>query len=173
MFRWSGISGIVVAGVGISLTMIFGTLYSRGSADLSVQDDQPIRFSHQRHAGQLGIDCLYCHRFAGKSPVAGIPSVSLCMTCHSSLSTEQPETRVLATFWKEQRPIPWIRLQRLPDHVYFTHEMHLLANLTCTDCHGEVDRMPFTPRAPSFEMGWCLTCHKQRKASIDCLTCHK
>jgi hypothetical protein len=162
-----------MAGVGIALTLILGTLYSRGSADLTVQDDQPLPFSHQRHSGEFEIDCQFCHRFPSKSSVAGIPPVSICMTCHQSLSTQDPEAHLVTTFWEQQRPIPWIRLQRLPDHVYFTHEMHLLAQITCTDCHGQVERMPHTPRAPSYEMGWCLTCHKQFKASLDCLVCHK
>ena len=79
----------------------------------------------------------------------------------------------LLAYAREERPIPWVRLQRLPDHVYFTHERHLKTGVQCVDCHGKVDGMRGTPRAASFEMGWCLTCHRQREASQDCWTCHK
>lgn len=159
------LTGLVAIGI--------GTLYSSGSSDSSSQDLQPVPFSHARHAGELKIDCLYCHRYAEQSRVAGIPSMHACLTCHGSIERRNRSTDQLLTYWREQQPIPWIRLQRLPDHVYFTHERHLKSGLQCADCHGRVDTMRGTPRAASYEMGWCLTCHQQRKASEDCWTCHK
>lgn len=153
--------------------MGIGLFYSLSSADLAVQDRQPVPFSHRLHAGTLEIACQFCHRHAKYSPVAGVPSLALCQTCHQSLPQTTPGMKVLQTYWEQKRAIPWIRLQRLPDHVYFTHEMHLFAGLTCTSCHGNVARMTGTPRAPTYEMGWCLTCHEQRGASHDCWTCHK
>ncbi|CUS39667.1 putative Menaquinol oxidoreductase complex ACIII, cytochrome c subunit ActA [Candidatus Nitrospira nitrificans] len=150
-----------------------GMLYSAGSSDTGDQDMQPVPFSHARHAGRLKVDCLYCHRFASLSATAGVPSVQLCMSCHRNLMKETPDTRKLLGYWERQEPIPWVRLHRLPDFVYFTHEMHLRARLRCIDCHGHVGRVSLTPRAASYEMGWCLTCHQQRGASLDCWTCHK
>lgn len=150
-----------------------GLLYSKGSADLAGADTQPVRFSHELHAGRLQIDCLYCHRVAEQSSAAGIPSMRLCMGCHQNLGAETTETRVLLEHWKKQTPVSWIRLQRLPDFVYFTHERHLSHGLQCVTCHGIVDAMPYTPRAATYEMGWCLSCHQQRGASRDCWTCHK
>jgi hypothetical protein len=161
---------ILLAGI---IATLVGLLYSQGSADLAAQDEQPIDFSHQLHAGQLQIACLFCHRHAADSMTASVPSVSLCMSCHRSLNTQTPEINKLLAHWKDQKPIAWVRLQRLPDFVYFTHEMHLKTGLQCMDCHGRVDTMRHTPRAATYEMGWCLTCHTQRGASRDCLTCHK
>lgn len=155
------------------IAMTIGTLYSAGSSDSGEQDLQPMSFSHARHAGELQIDCLYCHRSAALSATANVPSMQLCMSCHQNLGNETPETLKLLAYWGNQEPIPWIRLHRMPDFVYFTHEMHLRAGLHCADCHGHVERMSHTPRAASYEMGWCLTCHKQRGASRDCLICHK
>jgi hypothetical protein len=169
----SRILGIILALVAGGLAMGIGALYSIGSADLAIQDRQPIRFSHRLHAGNLEIHCQFCHRYATQSPVAGVPSSALCQTCHQSLTNSTPDSEKLQTYWNQNRLIQWVRLQRLPDHVYFTHEMHLLAGLSCTSCHGEVSRMSNTPRAPTYEMGWCLTCHEQRGASRDCWTCHK
>lgn len=166
-------SGVVLALLAGAVTMGIGTLYSLGSADLAAQDMQPIRFSHRFHAGTLKINCQFCHRYVTQSPVAGVPSLALCQTCHASLGPTTSDLKKLQTYWKQDQPIPWVRLQRLPDHVYFTHEMHLLAGLSCTSCHGNVERMSSTPRAPTYEMGWCLTCHRQRGASQDCWTCHQ
>jgi hypothetical protein len=159
------LTGAITAGVGI--------LYSSGSLDSESQDRQPVPFNHARHAGQLKVDCLYCHRFAAVSSTAGVPSVQLCMSCHANLNEESAEAQTVSREWHHQNPIPWVRLQRLPDFVYFSHEMHVRAEMKCTDCHGHVERMSHTPRAPSYEMGWCLTCHRQRGASLDCLTCHQ
>ena len=152
---------------------VTGWLYSSGSADSSAQDIQPLPFSHVRHAGELKIDCLYCHRHAEASRAAGIPSMNICLSCHRSIKSRTASMDELLAYAREERPIPWVRLQRLPDHVYFTHERHLKTGVQCVDCHGKVDGMRGTPRAASFEMGWCLTCHRQREASQDCWTCHK
>jgi len=159
------LTGLLAAGVGL--------LYSVGSSDSGEQDRQPVPFSHARHAGDLKIDCLYCHRSAAASATASVPSMQLCMSCHRNLETETAATRILLGYWENQASIQWVRLQRLPDFVYFTHELHLKTGLRCTNCHGDVDRMPDTPRAASYEMGWCLSCHQQRGAPRDCWTCHK
>lgn len=153
--------------------VLAGWLYAAGSADQPVQDRQPVDFSHELHAGRLQTDCLFCHRHPEESRVAGVPSMAICMTCHQSLTSHSPAMEELLAHWTAGRPIPWVRLQRLPDHVYFTHERHLAVGLRCQDCHGRVEGMRYTPRAPSYEMGWCLSCHGRRNASKDCLTCHK
>jgi Cytochrome c7 and related cytochrome c/Class III cytochrome C family len=166
-------TGIVLAIVAGGAALGIGALYAIGSADLAVQDKQPVPFSHRLHAGTLAIDCRFCHRYAGISPVAGVPSMALCQMCHEPIKETSPGMEALQAYWKAERPIPWVRLQRLPDHVYFTHEMHLHAGFSCVTCHGNVETMRNTPRAPTYEMGWCLTCHQQHKASDDCWTCHK
>lgn len=167
---WQSLGLLTVATVS---ALGIGILYSKGSADSSAQDQQPISFNHAFHAGELALDCRYCHRAAHISPAAGIPSLHLCMGCHQNIDTTQPGIQTLVDHWKRQEPVAWVRLQRLPDFVYFTHERHLAHGLECTTCHGEVARMTSTPRAATYEMGWCLSCHQQRGASRDCLTCHK
>jgi cytochrome c7-like protein/class III cytochrome C family protein len=162
-----------VLGVTGLLASAVGTLYSMGSADFAGQDRQPLAFSHARHAGDLKIDCLFCHRAALTSTAAGIPSMKMCMSCHQNVANESAETRALAAAWDSRQPVEWGRLHRLPDFVYFTHERHLQSGLRCTKCHGHVEEMPLTPRAASFEMGWCVSCHATEGASRDCWTCHK
>lgn len=134
---------------------------------------QPLAFSHKVHAGNNGIQCLFCHRFAPKSPVAGIPAVEDCLACHKFISTNAPEIRKLAAYREKREPIPWVRVYSVPDHVYFPHMMHIRARLDCAFCHGRVAAMDRITRSVKIEMGWCLNCHRQHKASIDCWTCHK
>jgi hypothetical protein len=164
------------AGILFAVALIawsIGLLYSKGSVDLAAQDHQPIPFSHAFHSGKLAIDCLYCHRFAHQSPTAGIPSMNLCMGCHQNINAESDAQKTLLDHWERRQPLAWVRLQRLPDFVYFTHERHLAHGLQCVNCHGLVDATPHTPRAATYEMGWCLACHQERGASRDCVTCHK
>jgi hypothetical protein len=133
---------------------------------------QPLAFSHKVHAGSSAIPCLYCHRFAASAPVAGIPALADCRACHQFISPEAPEIKKLNGYWERREPIPWVRVHWLPDHVYFPHMMHLRARLDCALCHGEVAAMGRITRSAPLKMGWCLNCHRQHKASIDCWTCH-
>ncbi len=133
---------------------------------------QPIAFSHQTHAGTLAIDCRFCHRQATISTTAGIPEVETCRSCHRFIAKEHPEVKKLLDYWERQEPIPWVRVHQLPDHVYFPHRMHLRAGVECASCHGEVAQMERVRRAASLKMGWCLDCHREHRASIDCWTCH-
>jgi len=133
---------------------------------------QPLAFSHKVHAGDNGIHCLFCHAYAPKSPLAGIPAVADCRACHLFIAPEAPEIKKLLTYWEKQLPFPWVRVYDLPDHVYFPHMMHIRAQLDCTICHGEVAVMERITRSISLRMGWCLDCHRKEQASIDCWTCH-
>ena len=121
--RWLSLGIVGMATVAASAV---GLLYSQGSADLATQDVQPISFSHALHAGQLKLDCLYCHRSAHQSRTASVPSLHLCMGCHQNLEATGAGSQTLLDHWKRQQPVAWVRLQRLPDFVYFTHERHLL-----------------------------------------------
>lgn len=133
---------------------------------------QPIAFSHKLHAGTNNIPCLYCHRSASSSRLAGIPAVADCRACHLYIAHEATQVRRLMDYWEKREPIPWVRINALPDHVYFPHMMHIRARIECAACHGEVAAMERISRTASLTMGWCLGCHRKYKASIDCWTCH-
>lgn len=134
---------------------------------------QPLIFSHQVHTGEYEIACQYCHAYARRGPVAGIPSVQRCVGCHSTIAAEQPEIVRLMEYWAQREPIPWIRTHDLPDHVRFTHKRHVLAGVTCQVCHGDVDRMGIAIQTAPLTMGWCVECHAEREAPKDCLVCHQ
>ena len=133
---------------------------------------QPIAFSHAHHVGEIGIDCQFCHAYARRGPVAGIPSVQRCAGCHRVVLNEQPEILKLLEYWENEEPIPWVRVHDLPDHVRFTHRPHVRAGVACVDCHGLVERMEAAVQVESLSMGWCVSCHRERDATRDCLACH-
>lgn len=139
---------------------------------------QPIAFSHKRHAGDMGMDCLYCHSGADKSPIANLPPVSTCMGCHRVVSTAKPEIQKLEGYWARGEQIPWQEVYYLPDHVKFNHKRHVKAQIACEECHGPVKEMDVIYQAESLKMGWCISCHRDNlddpdyPASMDCLVCH-
>lgn len=134
--------------------------------------EQPLAFSHLRHVGQAGMDCQYCHVYARRGPVAGIPSVQRCVQCHFVIAKDQPEIGRLMDFWNRKEPIPWVRVHRLPDYVRFSHQRHVTSGVQCQTCHGDVGRMDVAVQIAPLTMGWCLTCHDDRQAPRDCLICH-
>jgi hypothetical protein len=149
---------------------------------------QPIQFSHKHHSGLFGLDCHYCHTGVDRSPMAGVPSVELCMGCHAQFPPSYDELegiRTLKQYWERREPIPWVQVYRLPEHVQFRHESHFRAAVACERCHGlvaEMDKLYLTPDTvwwpwllPSkkLEMGWCVQCHRGAVASQDCYTCHQ
>jgi hypothetical protein len=138
---------------------------------------QPIAFPHDRHAGTSRMPCMYCHYSADRSQDAGIPPVQLCAGCHAPAGAplflqQSPEIAKLVTYWTEQRPIPWNRIYKLPDHAHFPHMRHVNAGVQCQECHGPVETMPEVVQWSSLQMGWCVECHRQREVRTDCFVCH-
>jgi class III cytochrome C family protein len=133
---------------------------SQYETDVARTPQQPVPFSHKHHAGELGIDCRYCHTNVESGANAGFPATHVCMTCHSQLWTQAPMLAPVRESLAANRPIVWQRVALLPDYVYFRHDIHLAKGVSCFECHGRIDRMPLTWRAQPFEMRWCLSCHR-------------
>lgn len=133
---------------------------------------QPIAFSHAHHVAEVGLDCQFCHAYARRGPVAGIPSVQRCAGCHRVVLSERPEILEVLEYWENEEPIPWVRVHDLPDHVRFTHKAHVRAGVGCETCHGDVAAMEAAVQVESLGMGWCVDCHVERGATRDCLACH-
>ena len=133
---------------------------------------QPIFFRHDIHAGQYQIDCRYCHFSAEVSAQPGVPTVSTCMGCHTMVGSGNPEVAKLRAAAADQKPIEWTRIHTLPPFVHFPHMRHVKAQVTCQTCHGPIETMARVSQVPSLKMGWCLTCHLQRKVTTDCTACH-
>jgi hypothetical protein len=128
--------------------------------------EQPVKFSHKLHAGSMQIDCKYCHTGVDKSRAAGIPSVDICMNCHTLARTDKPEIIKLTSYYKENKPLEWNRIHKVPQFVYFNHSAHVNKNIDCVNCHGDVKQMEVVGQANSFTMGACLSCHRQPEKKI-------
>jgi hypothetical protein len=172
-----GIAG-VIALAGSSMT-------AASLLQLGGDTAQPIAFPHDLHAGVNQIPCMYCHTSADRSVDAGIPSVQVCAGCHvlaagtippaqatAAFRADSAEIQKLVAYWREQRPIPWVRIYDLPDHVHFPHMRHVNAGVQCQECHGPVQEMRVIEKFASLQMGWCIQCHEQREVRTDCFVCH-
>jgi hypothetical protein len=134
--------------------------------------EQPIAFSHRLHVTDKQIDCFYCHSHPAHSVNSGLPSVQKCFGCHAYVIPNHPEIKKLKAFLKQGVGVPWVRVFYNPDHVYFPHFRHVRAGVSCASCHGLVERMDRL-RTHTFYMGFCITCHKKRRASRECTACHQ
>jgi len=149
--------GLVVVG-GVALVV----MWQRGQQanDVARTPPQPVPFSHKHHVAQLGIDCRYCHASVETSADAGLPGTHVCMTCHSQIWSNAPMLAPVRASLARNRSLAWQRVARVPDYVYFRHDIHVAKGVGCSECHGRIDRMSLTYRAVAFRMDWCLGCHR-------------
>ena len=136
--------------------------FSRAERDgVGYSPEQPIAFKHSLHAGQMGIDCKYCHNGADKGRHAMVPPASTCMNCHSLARKDKPEIKKLTAFYNSGQPIPWVRIHKVPEYAYFNHSAHVNKGIDCKSCHGDVAKMDKIEQVHSFTMSNCLNCHRE------------
>ncbi len=133
---------------------------SQSHTEVARTPRQPVPFSHKHHAGELGIDCRYCHSTVETSANAGFPATNVCMTCHSQLWRNAAMLAPVRESLADNRALDWHRVAHVPDYVYFRHDIHIAKGIGCVECHGRIDRMPLTYRAKAFKMKFCLECHR-------------
>lgn len=148
---------LLVAGAAWAADEVYQSPYVTGA---HMRVEQPVPFSHEHHVRGLGLDCRYCHVGVETSPVAGMPPTETCMTCHSQLYTNQAMLAPVRASLASGIPIPWNRVNKLPDYVYFDHSIHVRKGVSCETCHGRVDRMPLVAKANAFHMSFCIDCHR-------------
>lgn len=176
--KWTVIPGLLALAVGAAML----SAYSGASSSQNRSPVQPIKFPHPVHVQKLGMNCLYCHNAANKSMDPGLPAVSTCMGCHSMIGPDRPandlhdmkpfKSAEIAKLWQyadvktmgsplgpNAKPIPWIRIHKLPEYVHFPHTRHVIAGVTCQTCHGQIQKMDQVYQFASLNMGWCVTCH--------------
>jgi mono/diheme cytochrome c family protein len=147
------------------------------------QPVQPIKFSHQLHAGLNKIDCQYCHSGAFSSKNASIPSLNVCMNCHNYVTASEkyagktsPEIMKIYTaldynqdtkqYGENTKPVEWIRIHNLPDLAYFNHSQHVsVAGIECQKCHGPIQTMEEVYQYSPLTMKWCINCHRQTEVN--------
>nr|ANC58132.1 cytochrome c7 [Candidatus Methylacidiphilum infernorum] len=150
--------GIVVLGFlfVLAISYYFTPKYSR----VGYMPTQPIPFDHALHAGQLGLDCRFCHSYVEKSGFSNLPTTQTCMNCHRQIKMDSPKLAPLRESWEMGKPIKWVRIHQLPDYVYFDHSAHVNRGVSCVSCHGKVNRMKEVYHDKPLSMSWCLDCHR-------------
>lgn len=147
------IGGVVTAGV----WYYFTPKYTR----VGYTPSQPVPFSHKIHAGQLGMDCRYCHSFVEESGHANIPATQTCWNCHQHVKKDSPNLAKVAKSMETGESIPWVKVHKVPDYAYFNHSVHVNRGVSCVECHGRVDEMTTVRHDQSLSMSWCLDCHRR------------
>jgi hypothetical protein len=134
--------------------------------------EQPIPFNHKLHVG-MGTKCLDCHAIKAPGFLAGYPAAATCMACHAAVKTDSPHIQKLAEAEKTDTPIEWVKVYKVPDFVWFSHQSHAVdAEVACETCHGPVAEREMIFKEKSTSMVSCMDCHAKHQAPNDCDLCH-
>ena len=134
--------------------------FSPEYTDVGYAPRQPVPYSHRLHAGQLGMDCRYCHTGVETSSFANIPPSQTCMNCHTAIKPESPLLQPVRDSFAANKPVEWVNVHLLPDYAHFPHDVHVAAGVGCASCHGRIDQMDVVRQVKPLSMAWCLECHR-------------
>ena len=163
---------VAVVGGALYVPTLIGLAGSTQAKDVGYAPVQPVEYSHALHAGQLGIDCRYCHSTVERAAYAAVPPTQVCMNCHGTeagqggarvgpgIKWDSPKLQLVRQSWAEGTPIQWYKVHMLPDYVFFNHSAHVNKGVGCVECHGRVDRMERVRQEKPLSMSWCLDCHR-------------
>ena len=167
----------IVVGVGIIGTLVslavaytFTPKYTR----VGYTPTQPIPFDHSIHAGQLGMDCRYCHSFVDESPHSNIPAAQVCWNCHGAgkVASDSPSLEPLRAAMDTNyegytgEPIKWVQVHETPDYAYFNHSAHVNRGVSCVECHGKINEMEVVSHDKPLSMSFCLDCHRAPEKAL-------
>jgi hypothetical protein len=168
--KWTNRLPVMLVNLGglVSVFVIAGIWYywTPKYTEVGYRPTQPVAYSHKLHAGDLGIDCRYCHFAIERSATANVPATSVCMNCHKLVKPESEKLAVVRTSFTTKTPIQWVRVHNLAGYVYFNHSAHLRAGVGCLSCHGNVAQMEEVTQSQPLSMSWCLDCHRKPEASL-------
>ncbi|MBN1299652.1 MAG: cytochrome c3 family protein [Melioribacteraceae bacterium] len=169
----------------VAVSFLLTFYISRSERDgVGYMPEQPIKYSHKLHAGDLAIDCQYCHVGVTKGRHALVPSVNICMNCHTVARKDKPEIVKLTQYYEEGKPLPWKRIHKIPEYAYFNHSVHVNVGIDCESCHGNLREMEVVEQIKPFTMTACLDCHRDPQKEIpylekvnkgpeNCAACHR
>lgn len=150
----------VVTAIALFVVFFFWYYGSPKYTDVGYRPKQPVDYSHKLHAGDLGMDCRYCHTAVEVSAKASVPPTQTCMNCHDVVGKDSKKLLPVRESWASGKPIEWVRVHDLPDYVFFDHSVHVRAGVGCESCHGNVANMEIVEQKETLSMGWCLDCHR-------------
>lgn len=156
----------LAGGAALAVTYYFTNKYT----EQGYQPSQPIPFSHKLHAGDLQMDCRYCHSFVEVSGHANVPTNETCATCHTAstmqVKTESPLLEKVREASEKGTGVEWTKVHQMPDYVYFNHSVHIARGVSCVSCHGKVNEMEVVFKDQPQSMGWCLDCHRNPEQAL-------
>jgi menaquinone reductase, multiheme cytochrome c subunit len=162
--RWTNtirpLATLLLAGGLVYVVVLAVSAFSGKTTNVGYQPVQPVPYSHALHAGDLGIDCRYCHNTVDRAAFAALPPTQTCMNCHALIRAGSPKLLAVRQSYATGMPIPWVKVHDLPDFVYFNHSAHVRRGVGCVSCHGRIDKMETVSQAEPLTMSWCLDCHR-------------
>lgn len=150
----------------VSIVIVIWWFGSPKYTDVGYQPEQPVPYSHKLHAGDLGIDCRYCHTSVETAASASLPPTQTCMNCHQLILPESKKLLPVRRSWATGNPLQWVRVHKVPDYAYFNHSIHINAGIGCASCHGNVTEMEVVKLVEPLSMSWCLDCHRNPNRHI-------
>lgn len=168
--RWANntkkLAGLLAGVAPLYVVGLFWYGASPWTMNVGYQPEQPVPYSHALHAGELGIDCRYCHNTVESAAFAAVPPTETCMNCHKSVWTKSPRLLPVRESAATGQPVEWVKVHDLPDYVYFNHSAHVSRGVGCVSCHGRVDQMVEVSQMEPLSMGWCLDCHRAPEKNL-------
>lgn len=149
-----------VCALALVVPLFVGYYFSPEYTDVGYQPAQPVPFSHRLHAGELQLDCRYCHAQVERAAVASVPPTKVCMNCHNLVARDKATLAVIRDSAASGHPVEWVRVHKVPEYAYFDHSVHVNAGVGCSSCHGDVRSMEVVTQQEPLSMGWCLECHR-------------
>jgi hypothetical protein len=161
----------IVAAVAAVMVPVYAVLlfyggFSPRTTAVGYRPIQPVPYSHALHAGQLGIDCRYCHTTVETAAFAAIPPTQTCMNCHHAIRKDSPALLPVRESYATGEPVRWVKVHDLPEFAYFDHSAHVRHGVGCVSCHGRIDKMDVVQQAEPLNMLWCLDCHRHPERKL-------
>lgn len=178
---WANKVATLLAGLstigGIYVVLIFNYGASPKTISAGYQPKQVVPFSHKLHAGELKMDCRYCHNTVETAARAAIPATATCGNCHSpadekgivpltAVHARSPKLAPIHASLTTGEPVLWTKVHDLPDYVFFNHSAHVMSGVSCVQCHGRIDQMEVVQQMKPLSMGWCLDCHRDHEKNL-------
>jgi hypothetical protein len=162
--KWANNVPLLLAGALVGLAVLVPPFiwyyFSPEYTDVGYRPIQPVPFSHKLHAGELELDCRYCHAQVERAAVASVPPTKVCMNCHSLVARDSEKLALIRDSLSTGQPMEWVRVHNVPDYAFFDHSVHLRAGVGCSSCHGDIRSMEVVTLMEPLSMGWCLQCHR-------------
>lgn len=142
----------------------------RNPSSGSIEDKSAlIKFSHQKHISEFGVECVTCHAEATTSRSSTdkmVPGHTVCQTCH-----EEQVSKVCGyCHVDEKHPAAFAREER---DIHFSHKKHAGdEKIECARCHAGLEKVDYATRSNMPVMATCTTCHDNVKAGSQCESCH-